>query len=534
MTSLEKLIKHSKNYFSPLLIGIFLIFFVPRIIALGSDMSNYDASFWYPRMDRFTENLLAGQYKGTYQQYHPGVVLMLISGTSKYLFQQLFEFVFHFNPRFIPHQFIKLQIASILPLVTMISILGTLICFYLKEIVNKRFAIIFALVLSLEPFFLGVSKYLHLSALTSMLMFSSFLTLYYYYNKNREKKFLFYLSAILLGLGILTKIDAAIAGPVNVALIIFSEYRNNKFKELFLNLGLYGFTIIGVFYILFPAMWVAPIWVIDKIFSEGIQETAFDSSGGGTFTHIKSLYYFETFFLRSLPTSSLTFIAGIAAIVFNRKKYTWTENKFFYWTLGFLLFNLATLTIPEKTKDRYLINLYPAMLFICTIAFYEISKIKQTALKFGLIGLSIFIYSFALVRYYPVYSFYYTEFIAGPSGITRLGLNIKNRGEFYAQAAEHINTTAEKPEETNAVITHREQVRTFQPFYYGTLYTNPGLLPDGATVDYIISRPDMNYLIPHDYCELDASFGPKDPWGYKEIFVFKCDNMDNNFGEFRN
>ncbi len=534
MLYFEKLGQLSAKYLKPLYIGIFLIFLLPRTISIGADISNYDASYWYPRMDRFTENLLKGEYKGTYQQYHPGVILMLTSGTSLYAFDKLYELVFHYNPRYIPHQFIKIQTATIFPLVLMISLLGLLCFFYIKNIVNTKFAIIFAILLSFEPFFLGVSRFLHLSALTSMFMFTSFLTLYYYYFKKEKDHRLFYLSAILMGLGILTKVDAAITGPVNLALIFLHEYKKIPLKKIFINLFFYCLTIALTFFILFPAMWVSSWNTIEKIMVDGIQDTAFESSGGESFTNIKALYYLETFLYRSLPTSFFAFIAGFIILFINRKKYSNTENNFFYWSLAYLFFNLIILTIPDKTKDRYLINLYPPMLFISAITFYEILNLKAKSIKYFAITLITALYIFALYRNYPVYSFYYSELIGGPSGITKIGMSIKNRGEYYAQAAEYINTTNLKAEETNAVVAHREQVRTFEPFYYGKLYTNPGLLPDKASVDYIISRPDMNYLIPDQYCKLEKTFGPKDPLGYQEIFVYRCEGLNNTYKDFRN
>ena len=337
-----------------------------------------------------------------------------------------------------------------------------------------------------------------------------------------------------MGLGILTKVDAAITGPVNLAIIFLHEYKKIPIKKIFINLFLYCLTIALTFFVLFPAMWVSPWNTIEKILVKGIQDTAFESSGGASFTHIKALYYFETFLYRSLPSSFFAFVAGLAILFINRKKYTNSENKFFYWTLAYLAFNLVILTIPEKTKDRYLINLYPPMLFVSAITFYEILNIKAKSIKYAVVTLVTAAYMFSLYRNYPVYSFYYSELIGGPSGITKLGMSIKNRGEYYAQAAEYINTSNPKAVETNAVVTHREQVRTFEPFYYGKLYTNPGLLPDKANVDYIVSRPDMNYLIPDQYCKLEKSFGPKDPLGYQEVFVYRCEGITNQYKDFRN
>ena len=169
-----KVIERSKELIlnHKLLIIVFFIYLIPRLISLGADTSNYDASFWYPRMDNFTKNILEGDFQETYQKYHPGVTLLWLSGTSKYVFQELFELVLHFNPRFIPQQFIRLNAAAIFPLVFSISILGAVCYSLLSKITNKKLALIFSIMLSLEPFFLGVSKFLHLSGLGGMLSYT--------------------------------------------------------------------------------------------------------------------------------------------------------------------------------------------------------------------------------------------------------------------------------------------------------------------------------------------------------------------------
>lgn len=540
------MIKHLKlNFLKSIYALVFLIFFIPRVIGLGADIANYDSSYWYPRMDNFTKYLLRGEYKLTYQKYHPGVTMLWTSGSSKYLFEKTFEKIFDYNPRFMPAQFTRLHFASKFPLVLLITILGVFQFHIISKIVNKNFGLIFSIVLSFEPFFLGTSRFLHLSALTAMFMFTSFLTLFYYYQGQDKSKKYFYLSAILLGLGALTKIDAIIALPVNGLLLMYYEFNKLKDKSIndifrIIKDGLIYLLIVATtFYILFPSMWVEPIWTIRKIINEGILETAFDSSGADTISNIRYMFYPETILIRSLPTFFLGLIGGIILVLKNIRSLKYKNFiNLFLWTLFFIIFNITILSIPEKIKDRYLINLYPPMAILVSLLWYESVKSKQKIIKYSISLIFVFFYLLTAYKYHPVYSFYYSELIGGPGGVEKLGLPIKNRGEFYAQAALYINKNDSKPEVRNVVLSHREQMRTFSPFFLGETFTSMGNMKDGYFADYIITRPDYDYLIYEtdlkNKCYLLKSFGPKKPFGYDIVKLYKCEGVTREFKDFRN
>ena len=518
---------------------------MPRVISLGSDISNYDASFWYPRMDNFTKNILRGEYKLTYQKYHPGVTMLWTSGTSKYIFEKAFEKVFHYNPRFMASQFTRLNFASIFPLVVIISALGVFQYYLISKLVNKKLGIFFAIVLSLEPFFLGTSKFLHLSALTAMFMFTSFLALFYHYHTSRKDNKYFYISSILLGLGALTKIDAVIALPVNALIIMFYEFNKTKIVNIKTTLNivkaglLHVLIICFTFYILFPSMWVAPIWTIKKIIEEGILETAFDSSGADTITKIKFMFYPETILIRSLPTFFFGLIGGIILTLKNFKNSKYKNYiQILAWVLFFIIFNIAILSIPEKIKDRYLINLYPPMSVLVALFWYKCFESKKKLIKYLITVLFVSFYILTAYKYHPVYSFYHSELIAGPKGLEYFKLPIKNRGEFYAQAAQYINKNDTEPEVKNVVLSHREQMRTFPQFFLGKTYSTPKLMQDGYFADYIITRPEYDYLVLDsklaNTCYLLKAFGPKNPFGYDIVKLYKCEGVTNQYKDFRN
>ena len=128
--------------------------------------------------------------------------------------------------------------------------------------------------------------------------------------------------------------------------------------------------------------------------------------------------------------------------------------------------------------------------------------------------------------------------IAGPKGLEYFKLPIKNRGEFYAQAAQYINKNDTEPEVKNVVLSHREQMRTFPQFFLGKTYSTPKLMQDGYFADYIITRPEYDYLVLDsklaNTCYLLKAFGPKNPFGYDIVKLYKCEGVTNQYKDFRN
>jgi len=527
-------LEYFKTYINKhkILIIVFLIFLLPRIVSIGADISNYDASYWYPRMDRFTRNLEKGDLSNTYQQYHPGVMLLWISGIPKYLFENLFELVFNFNPRFMAHHFIRLQTATLLPLMVVLSLIGTYIYSLLSKIINNKFAIIFVVVFSLEPFLLGTSRFVHVTALSAFLMYASFLSLYYHYATKHDSMSYLYVSSVLIGLALLTKTDSGIVFLFNLLIITFVNVKDKQYKEWIIDGFLYGLIAFLVFYVLFPAMWVEPIRILFKIIGGG-KDTAFNSSGANTIFGFRYLYYLEVFFYRSLPITFVTFITSLYISI----KHRWDKNtkQFLVVNMVLLIFFTIILTIPAKIKDRYLISLYPMFLVSSSVTYYYIFYIQNNKLlKKVILVFLIFSYVLTVYKYHPVYSYYYSELIGGQHGLESFGLKVKNRGEYYAQAALFLNDYVDDPGSKTVLIAHKEQTRTFPPFFIGKAYSSPGLLADKQEANFVISRADFLHIVPMDKCNLIRTFGPKAPFKYNALYLFECEGLDNTYKEFRN
>lgn len=501
---------------------IFFLYFIPRVIGLGNDMTNIDSQYWYPRIDRFTKNLIKGDFKGTYQQYHPGTTLMWLSGTSSFLFEKAFVMKYQFSPNKYPQQFPKWDFASRLPLILIISILGVITYQYLKKIVDERYAIIFSILLSLEPFFLGISRYLHLTALSTMFGFVSFLSLFFYSKKYGSNKHLL-IAGIMLGLAIATKISLLIIMPALISILLPTKLEIKHIKKFFASTFFLVIISFITFVIVSPYMWIAPIWGIMKIYKEGVVDTGF---GGGVPDAIfdnKYTFYLETAFLRTSSISIIFFVVGIYLFFKNYKTNT-QPNRFLLLSLILFITYYLGLTIPSKLKDRYYVELMPSLLLFSAYGIYYVSKYFQKWEKSLIFSIYIILQVTYFYSYFPSSSFYYTELIGGPAGYHKMGLRPTNRGEWYADAAFFLNKYDSKPENQNVVIGNESLVNTFSKFFYGTTYAEFGAVPDkkGVKVKYIITRNENSRFVPKEVCKQIEAYGSRVPYKFDNVFVYEC------------
>ena len=502
-----------------LYLGVFFIFLIPRVSNLGSDIANFDAvHYWYPRIETFNEAILEGRFADTYVTYHPGTTMLWLSGAGNLAFQKYFEYKHNFNPIDIPHQFTRVQFASTFPIVFVISLLGLINYLVLKRLVGKPYALIFVVLLSVEPFFLGISRFLHLTALSTMFGFTSLLFAVLA-TKVRQKKYLV-IAGIMLGLGVATKISVIIFLPI-IALYLLAEFiRFRKIKFILISSLLFVLTMVVTFVVVSPYMWVSPLQSLNKIYVDGILETALDDSGGLSLSKQPYLYYLEQSFYRLAPYTFVLYLLGIFLIVKNYVQKKPQSRLYLAVLIYFIVYYLA-LSIPSKLKDRYLVELIPSYIIFATYAFTAIyNSLAKTGriVMLTIVGLLILL---NLYRYYPVYSFYFTDFVGGPAGIEKLGLPVTNRGEYYIQAALYINEK-DGAVDDNVYFLNDAKLPTFSTAFIGKAYADVGNLEDNAQVHYVVGHKRSDSYIPRDKCKLEISFGPHNPLGYGEVEVYRC------------
>ncbi len=189
----------SNKFFLTLLFVAF--FCVTRIPYLGRDAINPDAVNWHYRSEQFVVGLKNGIWEKTYQHYHPGVTLMWVVGSTVEIARQIdpaLRVYNHENFLFL-HSVAKYSLVFVQLGLT----LGVLYVFSL--ILGFKKSLIITSFFSLEPFFIGNSRLLHMDVLLTLFLALGLGLAYLglFEDKNFKRNLAF--SGIFLSFAFLTK-----------------------------------------------------------------------------------------------------------------------------------------------------------------------------------------------------------------------------------------------------------------------------------------------------------------------------------------
>lgn len=480
-----------KNYFSYTV--VFLLFLLPRVFGLGTDISNSDALRWHNRSLNFSRALKEYNFVETYQRYHPGVTLMWVGAISDYTLKQ-FQKILGITPNsigdadFYPvfHGYSKLL------MVFTLAIFFAFQLFAITKVFGKRVAFIYGLLLPIEPYFIGINRWFHLSSLEVMFSINSLLYLLLYIKKQRVRYLI--LSAIFGGLGVLTKMTVLITVFFNVLIICYYIFKHEiNFKQLLI----YVFTGVFTFFLFFPAMWVQPLEVIYKMYTALFSAVTADSRGE-LLSQFQKIFYYPIILL--FKVSPLVLIFGGFSLIRNAKSKDFPEL-----TISIYFFFLFVfLTLSSQKIDRYSVALIPILILSLSLFLSRTKAIKIPI--FILIQFVFFI--LASVMYYPTYSAYISP-IFTHSFVLKSGF-YENSGEYYSNAAFYLNN---KGREIKTFIPNN--VDSFKPYYKGEVVDSAEL------ADYIVYGLDFDRreFTQYKNCGIEKYFGNL---VYKPLTVYKC------------
>jgi hypothetical protein len=465
---------------------IALVFLLARNFSLGKDLSNTDEARWQRRSIRFLDALKVGKLSDTYQHYQPGVTLMWMGAIN---FQLTKSWPQLENADYYPNINRNLQLILV----------STLFFLFLYQIVliwniyDLKTAVIFGFFVATEPYLIGIDRWVHLTSLETYLSFSAFLTALLFVKNKRN--FLLTISGVLLGLAVLTKLTSLITLPF-IALYLLSTLRKNGIKPVLI----ISFSFIIAFLALFPAMWVQPIEVLQKL-SNSITAAVNEDSRGVYFTGWRSIFYYLIILLYKLsPVTLITALVGF--IVSLSQKHISTSKMPFL----FFIYSLIILTIADKKIDRYVIFLFPALILVAStwIAHLENQKV------YAIFLCQSAIFFFSVIKYFPVMSAYYSPVAGGEKQALKNGF-YENSGEYFAQAAFYLN---DKPR--NEIVYIPNNYESFSYFHKGKKVRE-----FGNEVSYVINSVDFDRPEPDNYgcSKIEKTFGPGD---FKAVYIFSC------------
>ena len=394
-----------------------LLVFIAAVLATrlpraGTDSLNSDEVLWNDRSYDFLNALITKNYVKTFQKYHPGVPLMwefsLTSLAMSKLNSTPVENVFK--------SIEKLHITTQLVLDIWLLFLCVIILFFLSKALGNWWIAVFTLIaFNVEPFYLGNSRILHHDAQISVYVLLA-LTIVYL---NVSKKFNFFqviLASFFLAL-------AALEKSLFIGAFVFSFFVGGFLalltqgwkRTVYFLLTLLVFSV-GFYIALFPALWVAPLDTLKKIFTQSYEVG--DEEGHGQIFFGVATRDPGFFFYPVLLVLKSSYFILIGTIVFfcdllfklvkgikNKGTLKLSKIPFYLYITIFYLGYFVVIQYFSKKVDRYIVSLYPFLGFAAVLGWYEFIKKKWYLV---VVPLFLFVYSVAIPLFntFPNYLLY--------------------------------------------------------------------------------------------------------------------------------
>ena len=342
------------------------------------------------------------------------------------------------------------------------------------------------LFIAFDPFYLGLSRLLHLDGLMSSLVLLSLLTfLNYLQPGSPHKNTNLVISAIAAGLAWLTKSPAIFLVPflglVVLLDIVPTWYRHKhvafgevwrRGRELALWLGIGAVTFI----LLWPAMWVDPVGALQQVFSEAttyaeeghtsdvfFKGAVISGEPGRTYSSAEQTLYGpwakvrvtgdegRTFYLiaylwRATPLVLLGLVLALVGLFLR-----WRDDEMpqVRWTVLVLvlfagLFALF-MTLGSKKFDRYLLPVFPPLDLVAAAGWVVAARwvgarLDARTARFSLplaLGSVVLLQAVSTLQTHPYYLSYYNPVLGG--GEVAPQVMMVGWGEGLDQAARYLN-----------------------------------------------------------------------------------------------
>lgn len=406
---------------------VFVFFVVIRIPALGHDNFNTDVWKWKARSYDFGTGVYTLNFDKTLQKYHPGVTLMWIGSTGVKLFNFYNDRVYEASTNIIDENssdfVFGLDFVQKLLLTVVLGISVALIFYVIKKLFGIKYALISIALLTLEPFYLALSRVFHLEGMMTTFMLTSSVWLFYYFQEKKFSRLM--ISAIFCGLAILTKTSALYLLPFTVLTLFIDSYKQKlSLKACIINTLKIGgkFLLISllIIFLLWPALWTNAWDVIQALYRGisviGIERDHDQYYFGVLVQDPGAFYYFVVLGLRM----SLIYLIGLIGTVILFKIEKQSLLKYFIFYIGiFALFYFLQVSIPSKKLDRYILPAFSSLAFISAWFYYYLyEKVGPARLKRVKIALFSLLLLLPLIQIHPDYfSFYSPAFGGLKSGI---------------------------------------------------------------------------------------------------------------------
>jgi hypothetical protein len=456
---------HRDNRRRSLTISVALLFLalVPRVVGLDVFITP-DEPRWMNRSASFLEAVLAGDFIHTIHIGEtPGGVMTKWCGSAgivaKYLLLRLnppagAEAFLHTDnlQEFLrwlqsdPHNPLEVMAAVRWSIALFVSCSVVGIYLLARELFAERVALLGAVLLALEPFYLALSRVLHLDALVTSFMALSILSLAICLKGTRLSPLLVF-SGINAGLGVATKVSALFLVPFAglMALTVYlakvpgtsgsawhlNAHQRRKALHLAVVLVVWAGIAGLTFTLLWPAMWADPLTALRRLLggSSELAEIGHKQFFLGQIVDDPGPWFFPVAFL--FRVSPLTLLGAVASLPLILRKRKDRESQRLIWPWAYACLFVTFITLSPKKLDRYLLPIFPAMTLLAAAGLWDLVEVLQqrtpgllsqwVTRSTCLLPLGCLVLQAALLLpHYPYYFTFYNPVLGGPQQASRV------------------------------------------------------------------------------------------------------------------
>ncbi|KAA3657646.1 MAG: hypothetical protein DWQ04_27430 [Chloroflexi bacterium] len=491
MASLLSNFSVNKWSFNKLALLVFLLSFLLRLTAVSRYITP-DELIWVYRSIQFREALLSGEWLGTLTAGHPGVITtwlgaaaislqMILHPASTDVYTWLTQLVWFAPENMQALRQLSMFLSAGRVAVALVNSVGLTAVFLLtRKLFNNTVAVSAALLLAFDPFLAGLSGLLHVDALLTTFATLSLLSLLVGLLvdlPNRKRVGYTAVSGTMAALALLTKSPAILLPPLTASFMLiiwWRRYRSVEGMRWLLWQGAAWLTAFClVLFLLFPALWLSPIQVLDLMnnnasrhIAEALRPTFF--LGKVDFDH-GPIFYPIALAFRLSPTVFSGIFLSFWLIIRNRRgsqnRRSSDLSQYDGWVIGLLLvwttLFIVGISIATKKFDRYVLPVFPAMTLFATIIWSRMLVRKWRGIQFGvLIPVALQVVYLLFYLLYPLSA--YNWLVGGPAVAESVmpigwGEGVSAAGRWLADQPEYMGKTAVSP-----------TAPSFAPFYPNT------------------------------------------------------------------
>ncbi len=372
-----------------------------------------------------------------------------------------------------------------LPNVLITAVAVGLTYWWSRSLLGRWGALLVAVLVALDPFYLALSRVLGHDALVTTFMWLSLLAFLRVVHSilempTRDKvqtQFLI-ISGSLAGLAFLSKYPALFIGAFVTLAILMVHLRQQDTLQQALQRWFWDMVIwsaaAGMIFVLFwPAMWVNPLGPVTAIVNDALRASGSSHQKGSFFFGSPVAdpgigFYPLIILFRTTPIMLLGGILGLFFVLF-RSRPNSTQNASalrvtpLLILLGYIILYTLLVTYGGKKQDRYILPAFPALMMLATFGYIYLIGVKASWRRFvGIVTITLVLIQIAFVwPTYPYYFSYYNPIVGGgaaASDVVQVGW-----GEGLDAAADYLN---ELPEAENTDVVSWYST-TFEPYYGG-------------------------------------------------------------------